>query len=175
MLLLLAAIGIAGAQAASIQTVAPFDGIAPSIQEVGDDVVVDPSIVAAMPDRGAPTPSVIAVADTPSGDTPSIISLGDPAPAGEAMASAPSDGHQGMTSPMVIRGGEVGNDVARPSTSAAPAQSADTGTTPMLDPNDKGTSAKRKALRRQAERLAQEAADGQGQADPSTAPEPMGQ
>jgi len=170
-----AVLGAAGAQAASIQTMAPLSGVTPSIATVGDNVDIDPSIVAATPDQGAPSPSIAVLADTPPGKTLSIISLGEPAPMDEAAASTPSGGRQIMTTPMVIRGGEVGNEVARPSVSAAPAQSGGTAATPLLDPNDKGTPAKRKALKRQAERLAQEQATGQQQSDPSTQPAPLGQ
>lgn len=175
MLFLLTAFAAAEAQAASIQTIAPLSGVTPSIQTMGDDVAIDPSIVAATPDQSEPTPSVIVVADSPSGDTPSIISLGGPAPVGEDVASTPSGGRQTMTTPMVIRGGEVGNDVARPTASTAPGQSGDAASTPLLDPNDKGTSAKRKALKRQAERLAQQQADGEQQGDQSTQAAPAGQ
>jgi hypothetical protein len=174
LLIILAAFGAAEAQAASIQTVAPLSGVGPSIQTMGDTIAIDPSIVAATPDQGEPTPSVTVLADTRSDDTPSIISLGDPAPAGEELASTPSasGGRQVTTTPMVIRGGDVSNEIARPS--ASPAQSGDTATTPMLDPNDKGTPSKRKALKRQAARLAQEKASG-NQAEPSTDATPMGQ
>lgn len=176
LLIILAAFGAAEAQAASIQTVAPLTGVAPSIQTMGDNVDIDPSIVAATPDQGEPTPSIIVLADTRVDDTPSIISLGDPAPAGEELASTPpaSGGRQVTTTPMVIRGGDVSNEIARPSVAASPAQSGDTATTPLLDPNDKGTPSKRKALKRQAARLAQEKASGD-QTEPSTEATPMGQ
>ena len=52
--------------------------------------------------------------------------------------------------PMVIRGGLVGDALMRPSTSS-PSQSAES-LAPALDPNDKGTASKRKALKRQAEK-----------------------
>lgn len=174
LLIILAAFGAAEAQAASIQTVAPLTGVAPSIQTMGDTIAIDPSIVAATPDQGEPTPSIIVLADTRADDTPSIISLGDPAPAGEELASTPpsSGGRQVTTTPMVIRGGDVSNEIARPS--ASPAQSGDTATTPMLDPNDKGTPSKRKALKRQAARLAEQKASG-NQAEPPTDATPMGQ
>jgi hypothetical protein len=46
----------------------------------------------------------------------------------------------------------------------------------LLDPDDRGTPAKRKALKRQAERLAREAAAGgqNQQPDLSTEPAPLG-
>jgi len=176
MFLLVAVLAAAGAQAASIQTMAPLSGVTPSIATVGDNVDIDPSIVAATPDQGAPTPSIIVLADTPPRETLSIISLGEPAPAGEELGATPpsSGGRQIMTTPVVIRGGEVGNEIARPSASASPAQSGGTATTPLLDPNDKGTPAKRKALKRQAARLAEQKASGD-QAEPSTEATPMGQ
>ena len=72
---------------------------------------------------------------------------------------------------MVIRGGEVGSAAARPT--AAPAQAT---AEPLLDPNDRGTPAKRKALKRQEERLARQAAEAgeNQQPDPSTEPVPLG-
>jgi hypothetical protein len=176
LLILLAGFTAAEAQAASIQTVAPLSGVAPSIQIMGDTAAIDPSIVAATPDQGEPTPSITVLADTRSDDTPSFISLGDPAPAGEELAATPSasGGRQVTTMPMVIRGGDVSNEIARPSASASSGTSGDTATTPLLDPNDKGTPSKRKALKRQAARLAQEKASG-NQAEPSTDATPMGQ
>jgi hypothetical protein len=74
----------------------------------------------------------------------------------------------------VIRGGEVGATSPRPS--AAPTQAVPSGE-PLLDPNDRGTPAKRKALKRQEERLAREAAEAakNPQPDPSTQPAPQGQ
>jgi len=173
LLIILAAFGAAEAQAASIQTVAPLTGVAPSIQTMGDSVAIDPSIVAATPDQGEPTPSIAVLADTRADDMPSIISLGEPAPAGEDMDAPSSGGRQVTTTPMVIRGGDVSNEIARPSASASPGSSGDTATTPLLDPNDKGTASKRKALKRQAERLAQEKASG-NQAEPSTDATPLG-
>ncbi len=135
---------------------------------LGEDVSIDPSIVAATPPRsGLPRP-IVALADTP--DTPSIVTLGEPAPANEDVAAAAS---QRPTMPMVIRGGEVGSASARPSPAPALTQPG----APLLDPDDRGTPAKRKALKRQAERLAQEAAAAaqNPQPDPSTEPVPLGQ
>lgn len=167
-ILFLAAFGPAEACASSIETLEPMTGPYPSIDVLGDDVSIDPSIVAAVSETG-PTPSIEVVADTPPGDTPSIIALGGPAPAGEDIAAT-----QRMTMPMVIRGGEIGSAAARPS--PAPTQLTQPGV-PMLDPNDKGTPAKRKALKRQAERMAEEAATATKNpgTDPSTEPVPLGQ
>ena len=163
----LAAFGALEARASSIETLEPT-GATPSIISLGEDVAIDPSIVAAVSETG-PAPSIVVLADTP--DTPSIITLGEPAPAGEEVAATPSS--ERVTMPMVIRGGEVGEATARPS--AAPAQAATQ--PPLLDPNDKGTPAKRKALKRQAERLAEEAAAAaeNPQPDPSTEPAPLGE
>ena len=60
---------------------------------------------------------------------------------------------------------------------AAPTQAATQPGVPMLDPDDRGTPAKRKALKRQAERLAEEAAAAaqNPQPDPSTEPAPLGE
>jgi hypothetical protein len=170
-IILLAAVGAAQAQASSIETLAPMASPYPSIEVLGEDVSIDPSIVAAVAETG-PTPSIVDLADTPA--TPSVITLGEPAPAGEDVAATPPASSQSMT-PMVIRGGEVGSASARPS--PAPAQAATQPGVPLLDPNDRGTPAKRKALKRQAERLAEQEAAGQqnAQPDPSTQPAPLGQ
>ena len=79
---------------------------------------------------------------------------------------------------MVIRGGEVGQAYARPAPAGrTPTQAATQPGVPMLDPDDRGTPAKRKALKRQAERLAEEAAAAaqNPQPDPSTEPAPLGE
>jgi hypothetical protein len=156
----------AQASASSIEAVEQ-SAVTPSIITLSNSKA-DPSIVAAPPLDG-PAPSIIALADTPAGDNPDVITLGAPAPAGEATSSATDDA-QRVTMPMVIRGGDVGQAYARPSpASSQPAA------TPLLDPNDRGTPAKRNALKRQAERLAREAAAGGGQPDPSTETAPLGQ
>lgn len=169
LVIFLAASAAVGAQASSIETLAPVTGAAPSILVLGEDVAIDPSIVAAV-SADSNAPSIVAVPDTP--DTPSIVTRGEPAAPGEAEAAA-APGSQRMTTPMVIRGGEVGTAAARPS----PAPAEDAGPVPLLDPNDRGTPAKRKALKRQAERLAQEKAAAQqsGQTDPSEEAAPLGQ
>ena len=155
-----AAFGAAQASASSIQTLAAIEGNAPSIVALGDNAAIDPSIVAAISTTG-PSPSITVLADTPSGATPSIVTLGEPAPAGEeAAATSPS---QRMTTPTVIRGGEVGQVYANPS--PAPTQAATQPGVPLLDPNDRGTPSKRRALKRQAERLA--ARSGGSGAEPS--------
>lgn len=164
--ILLAAFGAAKAHASSIETLPPLTGAAPSILALGDETGVDPSIVAAATET-RPSPSILAVPDTPT--TPSIITLG--APEDDGVASAAPTSLRPMA-PTVIRGGEVGPSSPRPS--AAPAQAT---TEPLLDPNDRGTPAKRKALKRQAERLAREAAEAakNTQRDPSMEPVPLGQ
>jgi hypothetical protein len=169
-IILLAAFGGTQAQASSIETLAPMASPYPSIEVLGEDVSIDPSIVAAVSETG-PAPSIVVLADTP--DTPSIVTLGGPAPAGEEVVATPSSQRPMM--PMVIRGGEVGEEAARPS--PAPAQAATQPGVPLLDPNDRGTPAKRKALKRQAERRAEEAAAAaqDPQPDPSTEPAPLGQ
>ena len=170
-IILLAAFGATHAQASSIETLASMAGPYPSIEVIGEDVSIDPSIVAAVAETG-PTPSIVDLADTPA--TPSVITLGGPAPAGEDLAAAPPASSQSMT-PIVVRGGDAGSASARPS--PAPAQAATQPGVPLLDPNDRGTPSKRKALKRQAERLAEQQAAGQqnAQPDPSTEPAPAGQ
>ena len=69
----LAAFGALEARASSIETLEPA-GATPSIISLGEDVAIDPSIVAAVSETG-PTPSIVVLADTP--DTPSIITLGE--------------------------------------------------------------------------------------------------
>src|SRR5687767_7881908 len=93
--ILLAALGATQAQASSIEPLQPLTGAASSIVVLGEDVSIDPSIVAATPREVGPFPSVVAVADTP--DTPSIVTLGEPAPANEDVAAA----SQRPTTPMV--------------------------------------------------------------------------
>ncbi len=152
--ILLAAFGAAQAQAASVEAT-------PSIIMLGEENAVDPSIVAAVSET-EPTPSIVTLQDTTA--TPSIIALGQPAD-GDAETAERS------TTPMIIRGGEVGSASARPSPTPAKAAAE-----PLLDPDDRGTPAKRKALKRQAERLAREAAAGgqNPQPDLSTEPAPLG-
>ncbi|RWK42348.1 hypothetical protein [Mesorhizobium sp.] len=81
---------------------------------------------------GAPssTPSVIRL-DAPepvkgagSSSTPSIVALGEPAPdvSNEKVAAIPSQPkHDFMQSPMIIRGGIVGDAFGKPAPSPAPA------------------------------------------------------
>ena len=163
-IILLAVLGAAQAQASSIETLLPTD-VTPSIIMLGEETAIDPSVVAAVAET-EPTPSIVTLADTPA--TPSIIALGDPADG--AIAAAPSPQRQ---APMVIRGGEVGAASARPPASSA--QPATRPGVPLLDPDDRGTPAKRKALKEQEERLARQAAGAQDQQpDPSTEPAPLG-
>ena len=168
--IVLTALVVPQASASSTTTLADST-VWPSVVTLGAEEAIDPSIVAATPAPSGPTPSIVALADTPRDAMPSIIALGEPAPAGEAVASSPSGKSQHGLVPIVIRGGEVGHADSRPA--ASPAQAS---TPAQLDPNDKGTSAKRKALKRQNERLAQEkakAAQGSLQPDPTTqAPAP---
>lgn len=69
---------------------------------------------------GAPEPVKV----TESSSTPSIVALGEPVPdvAYEKVAAIPSQPkHDFMQSPMIIRGGIVGDAFATPAPSAAPA------------------------------------------------------
>ena len=145
--------------------VAPQQSAAtPSIVTLGEGMAIDPSIVAATPAETGPSPSIVALADNKAADAPSVVWLGEPPATGEAASP-----HR-MSTPMLIRGGAVGHTSARPSSAAAAPEPA-----PLLDPNDRGTPGKRRALKRQAERLAQEqAAGGNAQPDPSMDPVPLG-
>ena len=117
------------------------------------------------------SPSVKMVVQPAGTPTPSVVILGEPG--GSVVEDKISEvvnpvaNQSGMAMmPMIIRGGIVGDAFARP----VPASASQTGPTtmPTLDPNDKGTASKRKALKRQAERqraMAQEA--------PQEAPAPM--
>ncbi|HEY6629965.1 MAG TPA: hypothetical protein VIZ90_00800 [Rhizobiaceae bacterium] len=162
--ILLAAFGAAEARASSIETVQALAGATPSFIALGGAAAVDPSIVAAVAETG-PSPSIITLPDTP--DSPSIVALGAPASADEAAATPSSR----QPAPMVIRGGEVGSSSAR--ASSAQTEAAAGSAEPLLDPDDRGTPAKRAALRRQAERLAREAAQDP-KPDPSMEPAPLG-
>jgi hypothetical protein len=126
----------------------------PSIISLPDSAYT-PSIEAVPPVGDGPTPSIIALPNTPAGL--SIRALGEPAPAGRDIAD-----ETGEPTPTVIRGGEIGGAAQPPEPAAEPAE-------PLLDPADRGTPAKRNALRRQAERLAreQDAARQPGEVDPS--------
>jgi hypothetical protein len=161
--ILVAALGAGAALASSIQAVEPLAGAAPSIATLGDTAAIDPSIVAATPAEAYGTPSIVVLADTP--DAPSIVSLGEP-------AASPTAASEHPAMPTVIRGGEVGEVYARPAPAAAQPV-----TEPLLDPNDRGTPAKRKALKRQAQRLAEEAAAAakNPQPDQSDTAAPAGQ
>jgi hypothetical protein len=163
--LIVAALAVTDASASSIEALVPSANT-PSILAAADSRD-DPSIEA-VPDLVGPAHSVVALANTPVRDTPDVITLGGPAPDDEADAAG-----SGRLTPTVIRGGEAGDAFARPSPAQASAPTAE----PLLDPNDRGTPAKRKALKRQAERLAREkAAAGQSaEPDESSDAAPLGQ
>lgn len=156
------AFGAADAQASSISIAAPL-GSAPSISLVG--APEDPSVAVPTPDW----PSITVMPDTPAGRTPSIVTLGEPADPDDAATTA-LPAHR-RPAPVVFRGGEAGQASVRPPTASGGDTQA---TTPLLDPNDRGTPAKRKALKRQAERLAREKASGTAQPEPSTEDAPLG-
>jgi hypothetical protein len=169
----IAAFAATEAPGASIEVLQPSAG-SPSIVTLGEEAAIDPSIVAAAPTDG-PTQSIVTLADTPAGDTPSIVAVGGPAPADENVTAESPASTERMAAPMVIRGGDIGQASATPI--SQPQQAATQPGVPLLDPNDRGTPAKRKALKRQAERLAQEAAAAarNPEPDPSSEPVPLGQ
>lgn len=133
-------------------------------------------------------PSITTVAAEGSRNSPSVISLGSASQAGpsiifldlpgkdEAVAASPgstdADAPGMGPIPMVIRGGLVGEAFVRQGPAGA-SQADDTAQLPALDPNDRGTPAKRKALKRRQQQLEQEQASA-----PADAPEaavPLGE
>ncbi len=160
MLVIAVAFGAADAQASSISIAAPLGG-AISISNVGTSE--DSSAAKSN------WPSITVMPDTPAGLTTSIVTLGEPADSGEA-ATSNLPAHR-RPAPVVFRGGEAGQASVRPPTASGGDTQAGT---PLLDPNDRGTPAKRKALKRQAERLAREKASGIAQPEPSTEDAPIG-
>lgn len=104
--------------------------------------VLASSIVTAGSPGSGPSTSIVTVPDTPPDEMKSVVTVGDAAP-------EPGDATEDIT---VIRGGEIGGP--KPPPEPEPQKFVE----PMLDPNDRGTPAKRNALKRQAERLAEEEA-----------------
>ncbi len=133
------------AQASSIQTLQPLTGAAPSIVTLGDDAAIDPSIVAAVSETG-PSPSIVTVPDTAA--TPSIVDARRTGAADEDVASRAAGGALDGADGDPRRRGRIGicPSLGSPAPGGRPAGA------PLLDPNDKGTPSKRKALKRQAER-----------------------
>lgn len=164
--LLAAAFGATEAHASSILIAAPL-GNPVSISPVGAETSADQSIIPAMPQPSGNWPSISVLTDTPDGETPSIVTLGEPAGPEDAVA-VPA--HR-TVAPVVFRGGEVGQASVRPPTASSGSTQAKA---PLLDPNDRGTARKRKALKRQAEQMAQQKASAPQQPEPSTETVPLG-
>ena len=173
----LLAMAAGGAQASSIIVLEPMrESIGPSIVVVGGhkgvtvEEPVGPSITT-VANGSQNSPSVTFLSGSVGG--PSIIILRDPA-ATPDVEVVKTSGMRPM--PMVIRGGIAGEVFVRQAP-AGSSQSDAAAQPTLLDPNDRGTPAKRNALKRQAERLAQEAAEAaeNPQPDPSTEPVPQGQ
>lgn len=163
MVVIACAFGAADARASSISIAAPL-GSATSISLVG----APEDASAAVPTPG--WPSITVVPDTPAGRTPSIVTLGEPADPDETATSAIPASRK--PAPVVFRAGEVGQASVRPPTVSGGGTQAQA---PLLDSNDRGTAGKRKALKRQAERLAREQANGAAaQPEPSTGDAPLG-
>ncbi|WP_192363141.1 hypothetical protein [Mesorhizobium mediterraneum] len=85
-------------------------------------VLSAPSSTTSVVKLGAPEPVKVAG----SSSTPSIVALGEPVPdvtyeKVAAIPSQPKPKHDFMQSPMIIRGGIVGDAFAKPAPSAAPA------------------------------------------------------
>ena len=160
------AVSVGEAQASSIVSIEDVDdGIGPSIvifDETADGSQVETQEV----DQGSTvilssvilqSPSITVLSEPAGEATPSIVLLGGtmPGPTEDAIGNiSPPDtrvpGSMALM-PMVIRGGIVGDALMRP----APSATSQSGPQPTLalDPNDRGTPAKRKALKRQAEKL----------------------
>jgi hypothetical protein len=145
-ILFLAVVAASGAAAAGSIVIATPSATQPSVmrppERSGNNSFVAPAATVS-------APSVIVWPDAPPPATPSIIVIGKPS-AGEASAAA-GDGEPEIVK--VVRGGEAGGPIPEPDAPVAQQE------TPLLDPNDRGTPAKRNALRRQEERLAREAAE----------------
>ena len=148
---------------AALSAMSPVNGFASSIVML--DSLADerrPSIVtlgAAAPSQAGSmvtmssatgiSPSIEALPGETDGPAPSFMAFGQPG--GSATGkTAPGEARAVSLTPMVIRGGIVDGGIARPTASTASAPTQDAGaTTPALDPNDRGTARKRKALKRQ--------------------------
>jgi hypothetical protein len=156
--LFLAATAAGGAQASSIVSIEPMrESIGPST------IVLGAPDGATVEEPGGPSVTFL----SGSSRGPSIVVLGDPAATDEKVAATPPRAKpSGMRPmPMVIRGGLVGEVFVRQAPAGA-AQAAAPGQPAALDPNDRGTPAKRKALKR-SQQLLQEQASA-----PPAAPEP---
>ncbi len=176
-LVLILATAIANASASSIVAIGDsMQGVGSSTVVLGEtaDVVAGQQVEDGSTIESSGTmlksPSVSVAAQPAGTPTPSIVIIGEPGRGviedriAEVAKPRPQSGRP-MT-PMLIRGGIVGDAIARPiASSGRPTEAS----TPLaLDPNDKGTPSKRKALKRQAER--QQAMEQQAPAAPP--PEP---
>lgn len=118
------------------------------------------------------TPSIVVAPEQSPSDMPSIIVIGKPTDTtarvvdGEARPEGVEGGAEIIK---VVRGGDAGGPYPPPAPPAADPLTQPG--VPMLDPNDRGTPAKRNALRKQEERLAREAAAAaQNAQQPAPAP-----
>ncbi len=147
--LFLAATATGGAQASSIVSLEPMrENIGPSM------IVLGAADGATVEEPGGPPVTVL----SRSSSGPSIIVLGDPAPTDEKVAAIPPDAKPSSmrAMPMVIRGGLAGEVFVRQAPAGA-SQAAAPGQPAALDPNDKGTPAKRKALKRRQQQQREQA------------------
>lgn len=176
-LVLIAAVAGGEAQASSFVTPEALpEPIGPSFVVLGE-TTADGTLQVQEADAGAgpalsiellTMPSFSVVGEAAGAPTPSIVALGEPA-AGIAYDEVaaipkPAENSRRVLMPMIIRGGIVGDAFSQPIMSSGSPEELP----PVaLDPNDRGTASKRKALKRQAERQrAMESA-------PQAAPEPM--
>ena len=178
-LVLIAAVAGGEAQASSFVTPEALpEPIGPSFVVLGETTAAgtlqvqenDAASGAALSVEMLPMPSFSIMGEAASSSTPSIVALGEPAAgiAYDEVAAIPQPAQKSgrVMMPMIIRGGIVGDAFAQPIySSGAP----DEAPTVALDPNDRGTASKRKALKRQAEQ--QRAMESAPQAAP--APKPL--
>jgi hypothetical protein len=166
--------GIAAGEAQASSFVAPE----PMTESVGPSMIVLGAPAAAPQEPATPStaqpaspayPSLTFMSGSSSQANPSIVVLGEPAGiSSDAVAAIPQPTEKRASSmgamPMVIRGGLVGEGYGRSAPSGASQASAPEA--PRLDPNDKGTPAKRKALKRLRQQQREQASA------PAAAPEP---
>lgn len=176
-LVITAAAGVSGAEASSFVTpdvvqeaAGPSFIVFGAADGVGDAEMRAPPSGSSVspPSLEAASPSIIALGKPADVPVPSIVALGEPAAgiAYDKVSAIPKATDRRPTMmPMVIRGGMVGEAFVQP----APATSGpdEAAATTALDPNDRSTPSKRKALKRQAEQ--QQALESA----PQAAPEPM--
>ncbi len=130
-----------------------------------------PSITTVAAEGSQDFPSVTFLSGSSGG--PSIIVLGDPVATDEKVAAIPQSTDTKASSmgpmPMVIRGGLVGEAFVRQAPAGA-SQASAPDQPPALNPDDRGTPAKRKALKRRQQQLEQQQAAAPAAPEPAAPP-----